>query len=119
MTQEFVDLGARIQLINQGTNNVIRELTNQGSKSENRHGDLLQKLATRDQVSALDARLQRMEQMLQAIQRDLASNDYKDKFNQLQETLKSSHLTLSESLQGTVYSGMSPQLIYIQATDMR
>ena len=118
ITQEFVDLGARIQLINQASNNVIRELTNQGSKSDNRHGELLQKLATRDQVSALDARLQRMDQMLQAIQRDLEGKDYKDKFNQLQETLRSSHLSLSESLHGTVYNGMSARLNCIQVTHM-
>ncbi|RJE21751.1 hypothetical protein PHISCL_05899 [Aspergillus sclerotialis] len=112
ITQEFVDLGARIQLINQASNNVIRELTNQGAKSDNRHGELLQKLATRDQVSALDARLQRMEQMLQAIQRDLEGKDYKDKFNQLQEALASSHLSLSESLHGTynVITSSSPRM---------
>lgn len=109
ITEQFVDLGTRVQLINQASNNVLRELTNQNSKNENRHADLLQKLATRDQVASFDARLLRMEQVLQAIQRDLEGKDYKDKFNQLQETLKSSHLSLSESLHGTVLSGMSPR----------
>lgn len=98
ITQQFVDLGSRIQLINHATNNIIREIGSQGSKSETRNADILRKL---DQVIiGLDARMQRLEQNMQAIQRDLEGKDYRDRFAQLQETLRSSHLSLSENLRG-------------------
>lgn len=113
MTEQYVDLSTRLQLINQASNTLIRELTSQNSKSETRHADLLQKLATKDQLAAFDARLLRLEQMLQAVQRDLEGKDYKDRFNQLQETLRSSHLSLSESLHGTVLNGMTPPSFFL------
>lgn len=105
---QLVDLTSRVQLISHATNNIIRDLGSQSSKSDARHAELLQRLPTRDQVSALDARLQRMEQAMQNLQRDLAGQDYRDRFNQLQDTLRSSHVSLSESLHGSVLSGMSP-----------
>ncbi|KAL4916583.1 concanavalin A-like lectin/glucanase domain-containing protein [Aspergillus aurantiobrunneus] len=95
---QFVDLGGRIQLINHAANNIIRDLANQGAKSEARQSELLQRLATKDQVQGLDVRLQRLEQTLLSIQRDLEGKDYRDRFNQLHETLRSSHLSLTENL---------------------
>ncbi|KAL6231934.1 hypothetical protein BDW75DRAFT_218765 [Aspergillus navahoensis] len=101
---QFVDLGSRIQLINHATNNIIRELGNQASKSETRQSELLQRLVTKEQVQGLDARLQRMEQTLLSIQRDLEGKDYRDRFNQLHETLRSSHQSLTENLKDNVVS---------------
>ncbi|KAL3431993.1 concanavalin A-like lectin/glucanase domain-containing protein [Aspergillus tetrazonus] len=101
---QFVDLGSRIQLVNHATNNIIRELGNQASKSETRQLELLQRLATKEQVQSLDARLQRMEQTLLSIQRDLEGKDYRDRFNQLHETLRSSHQSLTENLKDNVVS---------------
>ncbi|PWY87050.1 lectin family integral membrane protein [Aspergillus sclerotioniger CBS 115572] len=102
--QQFVDLGNRIQGVNQATDTIIRELGNQGTKSENRQVELLQQFANKDQVASLDARLQKIEQILEAIQRDLEGKDYHKRFNQLQETLRSSHLSLTENLLGVVTS---------------
>ncbi|KAL4976826.1 concanavalin A-like lectin/glucanase domain-containing protein [Aspergillus desertorum] len=101
---QFVDLGSRIQLINHATNNIIRELGNQASKSETRQSELLQRLATNEQVQSLDTRLQRLEQTLLSIQRDLEGKDYRDRFNQLHETLRSSHQSLTENLKDNVVS---------------
>ncbi|KAL4761066.1 putative lectin family integral membrane protein [Aspergillus foveolatus] len=101
---QFVDLGSRIQLVNHATNNIIRELGNQASKSETRQLELLQRLATKEQVQSLDARLQRMEHTLLSIQRDLEGKDYRDRFNQLHETLRSSHQSLTENLKDNVVS---------------
>ncbi|RDW79186.1 putative lectin family integral membrane protein [Aspergillus mulundensis] len=101
---QFVDIGSRIQLINHATNNIIRELGNQASKSETRQSELLQRLATKEQIQGLDARLQRMEQTLLSIQRDLEGKDYRDRFNQLHETLRSSHQSLTENLKDNVLS---------------
>ncbi|KAL4742362.1 concanavalin A-like lectin/glucanase domain-containing protein [Aspergillus similis] len=101
---QFVDLGSRIQLVNHATNNIIRELGNQASKAETRQLELLQRLATKEQVQSLDARLQRLEQTLLSIQRDLEGKDYRDRFNQLHETLRSSHQSLTENLKDNVIS---------------
>ncbi|RAL14839.1 putative lectin family integral membrane protein [Aspergillus homomorphus CBS 101889] len=98
VTEQFVDLTSRIQLINHATNNIVREIGNQGAKSENRHVELLQKSATKDQVAQLEARLQKMEDILKAIQRDLEGKDYHGRFSQLQETLRSSHLSLTQEV---------------------
>ncbi|KAL4968289.1 putative lectin family integral membrane protein [Aspergillus stella-maris] len=95
---QFVDLGSRIQLINKATSNILREIQSQGSKADTRQSDLLQRLATKDQVQGLDVRLQRLEQTLLTIQRDLEGKDYRDRFNQLHETLRSSHLSLTENI---------------------
>ena len=101
-TQQFTNLDSRIQILNQATNDIAREIGNQNTKSETQHAELLQRL---NQASAFDARLQRIEQALQTIQRDLEGRDYRYRFAQLQDTLKSSHLSLSENLQGHFLDG--------------
>lgn len=93
INQQFVELGSRLQLINHASNNLIRDIANQNSKAENRHNDLIR------EIHNLDARTQKLEQSLQNIQRDLEGKDYRDRFAQLQDTLRSSHLSLSENLQ--------------------
>ncbi|KAJ5102169.1 hypothetical protein NUU61_004391 [Penicillium alfredii] len=101
---QFVDLSGRLQLTNKATSNILQDLRMQASNAESRHSELLSRAATKDQVAALDARLQRIEQLLQAVQRDLEGKDYSNRFNQLHETLRSSHLSLSENLQGHLLS---------------
>jgi mannose-binding lectin 1 len=100
-----VDLGSRIQLINHATNNILREVGNQANKLDTKQAELLQKLATKEQVAGHDARLQRLEQILLSIQRDLEGKDYRDKFNQLHETLRSSHLSLADNIKDNLLSG--------------
>ncbi|KAJ5710205.1 hypothetical protein N7493_009797 [Penicillium malachiteum] len=53
----------------------------------------------------LEARLQRIESMLQNIRRDLEGKDYSSRFNQLQDTLRTSHLSLTENLHGHLLNG--------------
>lgn len=109
-TQQFANLDSRIQVLNHATNDIAREIGNQNTKSEIQHAELLKRL---DEASAFDARLQRIEQALHTIQRDLEGKDYRDRFAQLQDTLKSSHLSLSENLQGHFLDG---EFTYAQIT---
>lgn len=102
---QLVNLGARLQLIDKAIANTMRDISSQGSKSNNRQSELLQRLATKDHVQGLDVRLQRMEQTLLTIQRDLEGKDYRDKFNQLHETLRSSHLSLTENIKDNFLNG--------------
>lgn len=105
MNTQLANLGARLQLIDKAIANTMRDISSQGSKSNTRQSELLQRLATKDHVQGLDVRLQRMEQTLLTIQRDLEGKDYRDKFNQLHETLRSSHLSLTENIKDNFLSG--------------
>ena len=96
------DLLARFQQVTDATTNTMREISNQNIKTDNRHNDLLR------EVRNLDSRLQKMEQALQVVLRDLEGKDYRSSFLQLQETLRSSHMSLSENLQGHVLDGEFP-----------
>ncbi|OQE77683.1 hypothetical protein PENNAL_c0059G07542 [Penicillium nalgiovense] len=111
---QIADLSGRVQLTGKATNTILQELKNQAQKAEQRHAELLQKFLAQDRQSAqLDTRLSRVEQLLQVIQNDLQSKDYSGRFNQLHETLRSSHLSLSENLQGhllSVITASSPRM---------
>ncbi|KAJ5159620.1 uncharacterized protein N7482_006624 [Penicillium canariense] len=104
---QFVEVQSRIQLQNKATNTIIQDLRAQAGKNDARHTEIMQKLASKDQVAALDARLQRIESLLQNIQRDLEGKDYSSRFNQLHDTLRSSHLSLTESLQGHLLNAIT------------
>ncbi|KAJ6021131.1 hypothetical protein N7540_006635 [Penicillium herquei] len=97
---QFFDLNNRFQSQSKATNAILQEIKAQALKSEERHAEASRILASRDQVSSLEARLQRIESMLQSIQRDLEGKDYSSRFNQLQDTLRTSHLSLTENLHG-------------------
>jgi mannose-binding lectin 1 len=110
LAAQFVDLSGRLQLTNKATNTILQDMKNQAAKSDARQAELLQKLASQEQLAALlDSRLARMEQLLQNILRDVEGKDYSSRFNQLHETLRSSHMSLSENLQGHLLSGKSFQ----------
>ncbi|KAJ5993444.1 hypothetical protein N7451_009168 [Penicillium sp. IBT 35674x] len=96
---QFFDLGNRIQLQSKATNGIAQDIKALVTKSESRHGDILRNTVSKDQFNSLDNRLQRIETLLQNIQRDLEGKDYSSNFNKLHDTLRSSHLSLRENLQ--------------------
>ncbi|CAI7568756.1 unnamed protein product [Penicillium bialowiezense] len=100
LAAQFVDLSGRLQLTNKATNTILQDMKNQASKADARHAELLQQLITKDQYNALDNRLAHLEQLMTTVLRDLGDRDYSSRFNQLHDTLRSSHLSLSENLQG-------------------
>lgn len=106
LAAQFVDLSGRLQLTNKATNTILQDMKNQASKADARHAELLQQLITKDQYNALDNRLAHLEQLMTTVLRDLGDRDYSSRFNQLHDTLRSSHLSLSENLQGHLLNGM-------------
>ncbi|KAJ5405060.1 hypothetical protein N7465_006344 [Penicillium sp. CMV-2018d] len=114
LAAQLVDISGRIQLAGKATNTILQELKNQAQKADQRHAELIQKSLAQDrQLAQFDSRLSRVEQLLQALQTDLQSKDYSGRFNQLHETLRSSHLSLSENLQGhllSVITASSPRM---------
>jgi mannose-binding lectin 1 len=105
MASGFADLSGRLQLTNKATQNILQDLRTQSQKSDSRHAELQQTLVTKGELAAMDARLQRIEAAIQYLQRDLPGKDIRESFNQLEKTLRSSHLSLSENLQGHVFNG--------------
>ncbi|OJJ51261.1 hypothetical protein ASPZODRAFT_127299 [Penicilliopsis zonata CBS 506.65] len=111
--QQLVDIGNRLQLVDQATNTLVRDVAGLASKFEDRHAEAMQQMATKDRVASIDARLQRIEQALAAIQRDLERKDYSSSFSQLHETLKTSHLSLHEALHDSlrnIITAASPRM---------
>lgn len=107
INSQFADLQNRFAGINKATSNILREISTLSSKTEARNGEITSRMATKDQVAGLETRLQRIEQTLASLQKDLQSNDYKTHFNQLHETLRTSHMSLSQGLQDSIVNGES------------
>ncbi|KAL1969740.1 hypothetical protein VTN77DRAFT_8293 [Rasamsonia byssochlamydoides] len=97
--QQFADLHNRLQFLNHATNNIYKEISALARKIDSNQ----QSTASRDQLSALDARLQRIEQALQTLQRDAESKDYRNQFAQLHRAIETSHLSLTEALQTSLF----------------
>jgi mannose-binding lectin 1 len=117
---QIADLSGRLQLSNKATNIIIQKLETQLQKAEQRHAELLQKIMVQDRQQTslnaqFDAKLNRIEQLLQVVQRDLEGKD--GRFSQLQETLRSSHLSLTENLQGHLLSGKSSSVCSDNASE--
>ncbi|KAJ5940281.1 hypothetical protein N7516_000449 [Penicillium verrucosum] len=114
LAAQIADISGRIQLTGKATNTILQELMNQAPKADQRHAELIQKSLAQDrQLAQFDSRLSRVEQLLQVLQTDVQSKDYSGRFNQLHETLRSSHLSLSENLQGhllSVITASSPRM---------
>ncbi|KAK4863814.1 hypothetical protein LT330_010420 [Penicillium expansum] len=114
LAAQIADLSGRIQLSGKATNIILQELKNQALKADQRHEEIIQKSLAQDrQLAQFDTRLAHLEQLIQVVQTDVQNKDYSGRFNQLHETLRSSHLSLSENLQGhllSVITASSPRM---------
>lgn len=96
------DMQNRLQVLMGITERLLTEMQSLSSKVDERHQDALKKLApNRDQAGQIEQRMQRIENMLQAVQKDVKNSDLKKQFNKLQDSLKSSHSGVIEHLQST------------------
>ncbi|KAL8731452.1 MAG: hypothetical protein Q9166_003427 [cf. Caloplaca sp. 2 TL-2023] len=86
---QFTDLQNRLQTLSQSLENVLREVQQLASKSDARHQDLSHKVMSSEQLSAMDTRIQSIENTLRG---------YSGQFSDIQNSLKDSHSTLNEGL---------------------
>ncbi|KAL8819383.1 MAG: hypothetical protein Q9223_002171 [Gallowayella weberi] len=86
---QVTDLQNRLQTLSQSLDNVFREVQQLASKSEARHQELSHKFGSREQLSALDTRIQSIENTLR---------DFSGHFSNIHSSLKDSHSTLNEGL---------------------
>jgi mannose-binding lectin 1 len=105
---KFADIQSRLQAIDSATDKVLQEISALSTKSAERHQEIVRNAATRDLLGGLEQRLQRLEKMLESIQKDLSTKDYQGHFNKLQEALRHSHSGILDSLQSSSHCASLP-----------
>jgi mannose-binding lectin 1 len=105
---KFADIQGRLQAINSATDKALQEISALSSKSAEQHQEIVRNAVTRAQLVSLDQRIQRLEKMLEGIQKDLSAKDYQVHFNKLQEALRHSHSGILDSLQSSSHSASLP-----------
>jgi hypothetical protein len=114
---QFVDLRNGIQQLSSAVNDIYREISQLAQNGENRHQELLRNQPTGDapalgdqRYNGLNSRLQRIENILQSLQRD---SDYRNQFAQLHKAIESSHHSLTEALQTSIFNS-KPRSVSLQ-----
>ncbi|EFR04756.1 hypothetical protein MGYG_07764 [Nannizzia gypsea CBS 118893] len=95
---DIKDLQARLQAISSTTNKLMDELQALSRTNEDRLKEVIRIVAHRDQVSSVDQRLQRVERVVESMQREMEGKDYHNQFKQLQDLLHNSHSGLLDTL---------------------
>lgn len=93
-------------------------MTDLASKTENRHEGLLTAItqsrpADSDAVRLINERLTRIENTLAALKRDMEGKDYRNQFQQLHRAIETSHVSLTEALQTSIFNSTSCLLLHI------
>ncbi|KAF3483324.1 uncharacterized protein GIQ15_02648 [Arthroderma uncinatum] len=93
------DLQNRLQTISSATTKLMEELHALSATNADRMKEIIRIIAHRDQVSSVDQRIQRIERMVETMQREIERKDYQHQFKQLQDLLHNSHSGLLDNLQ--------------------
>lgn len=102
---QFYDLHNRLQLATHQINNIFREVQSLGKYLEERHNDLASRAMPHipyDQISAMDVRIQTIENVVRAIQKDVEGKDYREHLTSLQAALKDTQTSLTDALPQTL-----------------
>lgn len=86
---QLTEIKNRLQTLSQSLDNVFREVQQLASKSEARHQELSHKVMSSEQLSAMDTRIQSIENTLRG---------FSGQFSNIHSSLKDSHSTLNEGL---------------------
>ena len=103
--EQFADLHNRLQLMSHSIDNLYREVSKYQNLAQGRHHETQTNLATREQMSSLDGRLQGIENSISRLSNDFRSKDYTGHFNDIHASLKARHDSLLEVLPGTMGHG--------------
>lgn len=113
--QAPIDSGA-LNDINSRLGQLSQEISQLSQKSEARHQELLNKAASGSSggsappsssgpdLSQLSDRLQRIENALSKLQRDVDGRDYRNEFTRLHKAIETSHVSLTEALQSSIFN---------------
>ena len=109
---QLADLHNRLQALTRIVTNLASKTNEQATQGENRHQSLLAAIsqarpADSDALRMINDRLVRIENTLAALQRDAESKDYRSQFAQLHRAIESSHVSLTEALQTSIFNSTS------------
>ena len=90
---QFEDLHNRLQFMSHGIDYVMSSVEALTRQSEGQHQEVARNVMSADRLEAMDARIKSIEQTVK---------EYQDEFRALHQTLKSSHLSLGESLTASI-----------------
>ena len=105
--EQFADLHNRLQMMSHSIDNLYREVSKYQNLASGRHHETQSMLATREQMTTLDGRLQSIEITLSGLRNEFRSKDYTGHFNDIHASLKARHDSLLEILPRTMGHGMS------------
>ena len=88
--------------MNHAMDNLFREMTKSSSAAQAQQQQLQQSVGSGDQLKVLSERLQRIENSLDSLRKDVNAKDYTSHFKDLHNTLAHRHDTLLESLPDTM-----------------
>ncbi|PGH03312.1 hypothetical protein AJ79_07390 [Helicocarpus griseus UAMH5409] len=102
------DLQNRFQTLVSSSERLLSEIQALSKKSDERHRDISSQLTpNRDHAKNMEQRMQRIETMLESIQKDVKNKDLQNQFKKLQDSLKNSHSGMMEHLQSTSHQLLS------------
>ncbi|KAI9832675.1 MAG: hypothetical protein M1819_004260 [Sarea resinae] len=114
---QFADLHNRLQLMSHQMTRLYKTLDDMSARVAANHQELQRRVIPAvpyDQFNSIDGRVQRIEQVLQEIRKDVAGGkDYKDNLDKLQDALRDTHANLLQSLPqsvGQIINTSSPRM---------
>ncbi|KAL1961138.1 hypothetical protein VTO42DRAFT_3083 [Malbranchea cinnamomea] len=99
LRNQIADLQSRLNSLTSTTERILSEMSGLSHRADDKHQELLRRAAGRDQLSSLDTRLQRVERLVEAVQKDVQRTQRH--FDMLQDTVQKSHHGLLEHVQST------------------
>ena len=112
MELQLHDIHKRILDIEKSHLKLAEYLERNHAESEVKYAQLTEMISTRQQQANVEARLDRIDQSVANIMRELQGRDYNRHFNQLHDTLKKSHLSLTEDMYDSKYTWQWPGLFF-------
>lgn len=96
---QFEDLHNRLQILNHQVQNILKEVEVLTSKEEERWTQLMNRIIpVHDQVVETQQVQQRIEKIVNALQRDIEGKDYKETLTSLQNAVRDTHSSLMRQL---------------------
>lgn len=106
LQKQINDLQTRLNSLASSTDKILSELSSESKRADERQHEVLRRSAPRDQLNGMDSRMQRVEKVVEAVQKDLQGN--KQHFSKLQDAVQRSHSGLLEKVQSTSNSRFCP-----------
>ena len=99
LQNQINDLKSRLNALTSSTDRILTEIMSLSQRAEDKQQEIFRRVAARDQLSGMESRMQRIEKLVESVQKDIQGN--KQQFNRLQDAVQRSHSGLLEHVQST------------------